>query len=123
VAKLAAPVSRYKLICIHPAPGPTHMALPMFQNLPPTFAAYCDYYATGEGQTVIVAMSSTAEEAIRLFKERAPPHFFPDIEIIALGKDQGSSVSSVAQWLPTELLVRAERGPISFFGIFHQNLS
>lgn len=72
---------------------------------------------------MIIAVSSTAEEAIRLFKERAPSFFFQDLEISPLDEGSQSNLSQVVKWLPTELFARAERGPISFFGIFHQNLS
>lgn len=89
----------------------------------PTFVAYCDYYATGEGRTVVVALSSTAEDAIHLFEQRAPSYFLADLVITSLGEDQGSSDNPITKWLPPEVLVRAERGSISFFGIFHQNLS
>lgn len=105
------------------APKRRHPNAAMTSKPTSIFAAFCDYFATGEGRTVIVALGATPQEALTLFEERAPSHFLSGVEIIEFDRTERSKPNAAEKWLAAELLARSEHGPITFFGIFHQNLS
>jgi hypothetical protein len=90
----------------------------------PAYAAFCDYFATGEGRTVIVAIGPTAEEARLLFEKKAPAFFARSIQTADLLASDRSSCA-IAQWVPAGVIERvsSSQGPFSFFAIFHQNVS
>lgn len=84
--------------------------------------AFCDYFATGEGRTVIVAVGTSSREVGTLFEENAPPYFEAAVQKFELAPSALNG-HPVAQWLPVGALDRAAAGGFHFFGMFQQNLS
>lgn len=91
----------------------------------PAYAAFCDYFATGEGRTVIVAIGATAEEARLLFEENAPAFFAPSMQIEELTQAYVRDSGAVTRWIPAGVIERiaSSVGPLRFYGMFHQNVS
>jgi len=46
------------------------------------FTAWCDYGATGEGTTIMIALAPTKAQASQLFKKRFDPFFEPGMIIV-----------------------------------------
>lgn len=89
-----------------------------------TYIAYCDYFATGDGVTVIVAVGCSASHAERVFKQHAQPYFHPGMVVGRLDSAD-PEVRRMVRMVPApalQLLERAEGVP-QFYGELHFNLS
>ncbi|MEG3190916.1 hypothetical protein [Lysobacter sp. D1-1-M9] len=86
--------------------------------------AFCEYYATGEGVTVLIAIGLGPQHADELFRERADSFFHRDIKVKPLDLSD-TDVQRIAKWIPEPVLEAAKEpsGRLQYYGEFHLNRS
>lgn len=92
---------------------------------PEVHIAYCDYAATGEGRTVMVAVGYSASHAERVFRLGADPYFHPGVVVARLDSPD-PEVRRMAQMIPPavlSVLARQADGLPQYYGELHWNRS
>lgn len=91
----------------------------------PVHAAYCRYFATGEGATVLVALASSAEHARTLFLDSAPEYFHRGLEVLPVA-DLESEAAWLHGWFPQpviDAIATRPPGTTELFFRYHSNLA
>ena len=88
------------------------------------YVAFCEYYATGEGVTVFIAVGCSRRHAEELIRQRADPFFHVGIEVKPLDLSD-SDGQRIARWIPGPVLKAAQEGSGGprYYGEFHLNRS
>lgn len=88
--------------------------------------AYCDYFATGEGRTLIVAIGCSAIHAEKVFKEYTDPYFHIGMVVVQLDDQPNDLLKSLLKLIPKRVLklIKAHPpGTTEYYGRLHYNLS
>lgn len=94
-------------------PGPVHIT-------------YCDYYATGEGVTVLIALGGTAESARETFQQSAPTYFHQGLVEDVLVEDAGPNTRRMQRWVPQaamDIIATNPPGTTTYYAALHFNLA
>ncbi|GAA0719268.1 hypothetical protein [Dokdonella soli] len=90
------------------------------------YLAYCYYYATGEGVTVILAIAGSAYRAERLFKERADQFFHRGMAVIPLEDSEDPEARYALSLIPDPVLTHLKKNPTGtteYCSELHYNLA
>lgn len=104
---------------------PSHIPEPQPQAAP-AYLAYCNYYATGEGVTVMLAAGGTENCARSAFLENAPDYFHRGMELKEICGDASSESKQMIRWIPQpvlDLVARNPPGTTYFYSKLHFNLA
>lgn len=88
--------------------------------------AYCAYGATGEGETLFVAVSGTQEHAKSAFKSNVPEYWRDHMTLDTIGDESSAATRSITCWIPQaalDLIASCPPGTNFYFAIMHCNLS
>lgn len=86
--------------------------------------AYCEYFATGEGVTVMVAVGCSALHAERVFKQHADPYFHIGMVVGRLNSGDPRVQNMMRMVPPAALqLFECPEGVPQYYGEIHFNLS
>lgn len=105
----------------NPEPSDTYIQWPN-RNPSEPHVAYCQYFATGEGVTIFIAMGGSYSHAENMFKRHVPEYFYPGLVI----QPVDSAIEGMEGLLPLpvlELLAKHPRGTTEYFSTTHYNLS
>lgn len=92
----------------------------------PTHVAYCEYYATGEGVTVFVAVGGTESSAKNAFLRHVPDYFHRGLETDVLTDESFPSTRRMIHWIPQpaiELVAKNPPGTMYYYATLHFNLA
>lgn len=87
---------------------------------------YCAYGATGEGETLFVAVSGTQEHAKSAFKSNVPEYWRDHMTLDTIGDESSAATRSITCWTPQaalDLIAGCPPGTNFYFAIMHCNLS
>ncbi|MFN3704279.1 hypothetical protein [Thermomonas sp.] len=88
--------------------------------------AYCAYGATGEGETLFMAVSGTQEHARSAFKNNVPEYWKDHMTLDVIGDESSAATRSIACWIPQaalDLIASCPPGTNFYFATMHCNLS
>ncbi|HEY1068983.1 MAG TPA: hypothetical protein VGE33_00400 [Thermomonas sp.] len=88
--------------------------------------AYYAFGATGEGETLFVAVSGTEEHAKNAFKKNVPEYCKEHVALDVIGDMSSATTRSITRWIPQaalELIASCPPGTNYCFAIMHCNLS
>lgn len=88
--------------------------------------AYCDYYASGEGRTVIVAACGSAEGARSVFLQNAPELFHQGVEVQNITGECTDTMVQIMTWVPqpaVDSILTCPLGTAWYYGVFYRNLA
>ena len=104
---------------------PSH--IPELQSqVAPAYLAYCNYYATGEGVTVMLAAGGTEDCTRIAFLEHAPDYFHRGIELQPICEEASSESKQMIRWIPQpvlDLVAKNPPGTTYFYSKLHFNLA
>ena len=86
------------------------------------YIAYLDYYATGEGRTILIAVGSTAKQANAIYDNNVHEYFKGNATVVHFNK----APEHIAKFVPEIALNVFEKNPpgiTDFFTTLHFNLS
>lgn len=92
----------------------------------PVHIAYCNYYATGEGVTAIIALGGTAESARSTFLESTPDYFHRGMVEDLFTDDAGPDTRRMKRWVPQPVLDMVASNPpgtTTYYATLHYNLA
>jgi len=91
------------------------------------FAAYCKYYATGEGVTTVLAVAGTPEQARQHFDRHAPEFLRGGMTVVSLCTVNADPVVAIiSTMIPQpvqETLTKNPPGTTKYYSEFHFNLA
>lgn len=91
------------------------------------YAAYCKYFATGEGVTTVLAVAGTPEQACQHFDEHAPEFLRGGMTVVSLAETNSDpAVPIVRNMIPPpvqETLTRNRLGTTKYYTELHFNLA
>ena len=88
--------------------------------------AYFNYAATGEGQTVMIALGGSAQHAKTIFQKNTPDYFRDGMEVKCLADTRSAEVATMLEWIPQavmDCIKTTPAGTSDYYGTFHVNLS
>lgn len=92
----------------------------------PVYLAYCDYYATGEGVSLMVGAGNTPAAARKAFLENAHEYFHQGLTEDCLEDSSPPETRRAARILSehmTNLIASLPKGAPQFYARIHYNLS
>ena len=87
---------------------------------------YCNYYATGEGVTTMIALGGTAESAKNTFLQSTPDYFHRGMVEDLFTDDAGPDTRRMQRWIPQPVLDMVATNPpgtTTYYASLHFNLA
>lgn len=88
--------------------------------------AYGEYFATGEGMTVDIAIATTKEQALSLYKERKSSMLFDDPDYLVQWGEDVDMAQRMPRYIPPvvdHMLTGNHMPSFSYFMHLHFNMS
>ncbi|GAA0724737.1 hypothetical protein [Dokdonella soli] len=88
--------------------------------------AFINYFATGEGVTILIAAGGSSEHAKNVFNRHAPEYFRGGVEVARLNDAANDRAKRVAEMIPQRMRDLLQRNPIGtteYYSELHFNLT
>lgn len=87
--------------------------------------AYCQYFATGEGVSIFIALGGSYNHAESVFKKHVPEYYHPGVIIhsLELRREGMEQISPLLPQSVLDLMINNPNGTTDYFSIVHYNLS
>lgn len=90
------------------------------------FFAFNEYFATGEGMTVWIALGGSPEHAEQVFRAHVPAYFQQGMTVARLSDPELADARTTRRFVPDAILELIEGNPpgsTTYFSRLHFNLS